>query len=181
MAFPESPVQFDAVLGHGNVKLFLTHGGMLSYQEAVHYKVPLIGFPFFGDQFVNVNRMVELKIGKRLDYYQLDEAVLVSTISEVIENKAYKERITKISNMIEESEILLPMEKAVWWIEYVLRYNGTPYLKSKAAELNLYEYLLVDVILFLVLIAAVIATLVYRCISKVIDFSRRTVNKEKRL
>lgn len=42
--------------------------------------------PFYGDQFVNVNRMVELQIGKRLDFYSLDEQTADSVIREVIEN-----------------------------------------------------------------------------------------------
>lgn len=68
------------------MKLFITHGGLLSFQEAVYYKVPLVGLPFYGDQFLNVNRMVELQIGKRLDFYNIDEKITYSTIKEVIEN-----------------------------------------------------------------------------------------------
>src|SRR5437867_4364602 len=42
------------VLGHKNVKLFITHGGLLSIEEAVYHSVPLIGFPMFGDQQWNM-------------------------------------------------------------------------------------------------------------------------------
>lgn len=68
------------------MKLFITHGGLLSYQEAVHYKVPLVGLPFSADQYVNVNRMVELGIGKRLDYYSMNEKEAITVIKEVMEN-----------------------------------------------------------------------------------------------
>lgn len=74
------------IVAHKNVKLFMTHGGLLSYQEAIHYKVPLVGSPFYGDQFVNVNRMIDLQIGKRLDFYSLDEETATSVIKEVVEN-----------------------------------------------------------------------------------------------
>lgn len=58
----------------------------MSYQEAVHYKVPLVGMPFNVDQYVNVNRMVELRIGKRLNFYSMDEEEAISVIKEVMEN-----------------------------------------------------------------------------------------------
>jgi hypothetical protein len=31
------------ILGHKNIKLFITHGGLLSTQEAIYHGVPLIG------------------------------------------------------------------------------------------------------------------------------------------
>lgn len=83
---PACLFQTQDITAHKNIKLFITHGGLLSYQEAVYYKVPLVGLPFYGDQFVNVNRMVELQIGKRLDFYSLNEEVADSVIREVIEN-----------------------------------------------------------------------------------------------
>lgn len=49
-----------------------------------------------------------------------------------------------------------PMEEAVYWIEYVARHKGAPHLRSAAADLHWYQYLLLDVILFLVSIFAAI-------------------------
>jgi len=41
-----------------------------------------------------------------------------------------------------------PLEQAVFWTEYVLHHGGTP-LRSASAELPLYQYLLLDVIVVL--------------------------------
>jgi glucuronosyltransferase len=38
-----------------------------------------------------------------------------------------------------------PLERAVFWTEYVLRHGGTP-LRSVSTELPWYQYLLLDVI-----------------------------------
>lgn len=38
------------ILAHKNVKLFITHGGIYGLQEAIYHGVPVIMFPFYGDQ-----------------------------------------------------------------------------------------------------------------------------------
>jgi glucuronosyltransferase len=38
------------LLAHPKIKIFLTHGGFLSMEEAIYHGVPLIGFPLYGDQ-----------------------------------------------------------------------------------------------------------------------------------
>lgn len=41
------------------------------------------------------------------------------------------------------------VEKAVWWIEYVIRHKGAKHLRSPAADMSFFEYFMVDVVLFL--------------------------------
>ena len=38
------------MLAHPNLKVFVTHGGLLSTQEALFHKVPLVGMPISNDQ-----------------------------------------------------------------------------------------------------------------------------------
>ena len=44
------------LLGHPKVRLFITHGGLNSIQEAVYHKVPLIILPFIVDQPINARK-----------------------------------------------------------------------------------------------------------------------------
>ena len=44
------------ILGHQNTKVFLTHGGLLSIQEALFHKVPIVGIPLWFDQKPNMMR-----------------------------------------------------------------------------------------------------------------------------
>lgn len=115
--------------------------------------------------------MIQLKIGRRLDYYSMDENAAISTIRDVMENSTqaklslqiesfliwvysrYRKSVSRISDMVKDQEMMAPMEKAIWWIEYVLRHNGASFLRSDATKLNLIQYLLLDVIAFLLAVA----------------------------
>ena len=47
------------VLAHPNLKVFVTHGGLLSVQEALYHKTPLVGIPLGNDQRPNLLRWVK--------------------------------------------------------------------------------------------------------------------------
>lgn len=51
----------DDILAHKNVKLFITHGGLLSCTESILRGTPVVGIPIFGDQMVSVS-ILELTI-----------------------------------------------------------------------------------------------------------------------
>ncbi|CAG5042806.1 unnamed protein product [Parnassius apollo] len=55
------------ILAHPNCELFITHGGLLSILESLHFGIPVIGIPIYGDQHLNINRVVEKGFGKRVD------------------------------------------------------------------------------------------------------------------
>lgn len=42
----------DDILAHDNVKLFVTHGGLLSCIESIYRGKPVVGIPIFADQMV---------------------------------------------------------------------------------------------------------------------------------
>ena len=43
------------ILAHPNVKLFVTHGGLLSTEESLYQGKPMVYIPGFADQFANAN------------------------------------------------------------------------------------------------------------------------------
>lgn len=67
--------------------LFVTQGGLQSTDEAVKAGVPLIGIPMMWDQWYNVNKYEQLKIGLQLDINTFTESTLKKAIETVIENK----------------------------------------------------------------------------------------------
>ncbi|CAG7825440.1 unnamed protein product [Allacma fusca] len=84
------PVQ--DILAHPNTKLFITHGGLLSTQEAIYHGVPLVGVPVFGDQDMNVNRYVQAGIATFLEILDVKEEDVLKAIQIILTNPAYKRK-----------------------------------------------------------------------------------------
>ena len=66
--------------------MFITHGGLLSTQEAVARGIPVVNIPVFADQYLNANRAVLAGYGLRLDFQNLTEEYLTQAINEVLQN-----------------------------------------------------------------------------------------------
>lgn len=75
------------ILRHKNLKLFITQGGIQSIEEAIRFGVPILGFPFFGDQFYNVMRVKDLELGTWIDFDFLEKGILKKLILETVDNK----------------------------------------------------------------------------------------------
>lgn len=68
-----------------------------------------------------------------------------------------------------------PMDTAVYWVEYVLRYKGAPHLKSSATKLYWFEYLLLDVILASIVTVYVLIYFVKKLINTCYTYLRKIV------
>jgi len=73
-------------LAHPNIRLFITHCGLLSTQEAVDRGVPLIGIPIHADQHYNLARMVSLGVGIQLDYENITTESVTWALNEGLNN-----------------------------------------------------------------------------------------------
>ncbi|XP_022185112.2 UDP-glycosyltransferase UGT5 isoform X3 [Nilaparvata lugens] len=148
------------ILEHPNVKLFISHGGLLGTTEAVHCGVPIIGIPFYGDQAGNIEAVASHGAGLRLDYNDINEHNLYDKITQILNNPQYAENAKELSKRFRDRP-QSPLETAVYWTEYVIRHKGAPHLRSAAVDLTWYQYLLLDVIAFLLLLAVTVSLLFY--------------------
>ncbi|CAH2230243.1 jg19997 [Pararge aegeria aegeria] len=112
------------LLRHPKIKLFITQGGLQSTDESIDAGVPLIGIPLFADQWFNTEKYPYHKIGMKLEMPSLTEEVFREAIKKVISNKSYRENIRRLRILMRD-EPQTPLERAVWWTEYVLR-HGPP-------------------------------------------------------
>lgn len=132
------------VLKHRNIRLFITHGGIHSMQEAIHARVPMVGMPFFVDQPLNVKRMVAMGFARYVDYQTMTVDEFQSAVLDVIQNPKYGDQIKKLADLCEDQP-MTGLERAVWWSEYVLRHKGAPHLRSPYLDIPWYQYYLLDV------------------------------------
>jgi UDP:flavonoid glycosyltransferase YjiC (YdhE family) len=79
--------------------LFVTHAGMNSLSETVHYGVPLISIPMNADQPFNAKRATALGFGKDFDPLKLDVQSLSLAIGDVLYNDAYLKNILVYSKL----------------------------------------------------------------------------------
>ncbi|XP_031350467.1 UDP-glucuronosyltransferase 2B14-like [Photinus pyralis] len=135
------------ILAHPNIKLFITHGGYLSTTEAIYHGVPIVGIPIFGDQEMNVATAEIDGYGKGVSYKTLTEESFGNAVHEVLRNPKYSENVKRRS-VIMHDQPMKPLDKAMYWIEYVLRHNGAPHLRTAALNLRWFQVLCLDVILF---------------------------------
>ncbi|XP_033226876.1 UDP-glucuronosyltransferase 2B20-like [Belonocnema kinseyi] len=137
------------VLKHNNTRLFMTHGGLISTQEALYHGVPLIGFPLFGDQQHNIQLFVKKNMALSLDYRSLTEKSLDDALNAVLTNPLYRESANYESRLFRDRP--MSATKTVnFWVEYVIR-NGPDALKSPAVDMYWWEIALLDVYSFILL------------------------------
>lgn len=54
-----------------------------------------------------------------------------------------------------------PLERALFWVEFVLRHDGAYFLKSASRDLSLFKYQSYDVVLFLVVASLILLIFFY--------------------
>ncbi|WP_226003018.1 macrolide family glycosyltransferase [Paenibacillus sp. BJ-4] len=89
------------VLRHSDV--FITHGGMNSVNEGIHFNVPLVVLPQDKDQPMVAQRLTELQAGYRITKDQINVQSLRDAVREVLSNGAYKEGVQKIKESFQQS------------------------------------------------------------------------------
>lgn len=76
--------------GHPNVRVFITHGGLMGTMEAVYSGVPMVAIPLFGDQFHNVKNYEDEGIAIKLDYATITKEKVLTALKEVMNNPRYE-------------------------------------------------------------------------------------------
>jgi hypothetical protein len=132
------------ILNHKNIKLFITHGGLLSTTEAIFEGVKILGIPIFGDQKMNMKAAVNKGYAKLLGFTEINEKSLLKSIESALNDDKMEAKAKKISKLYKDRP-MTAQESIVYWVEYVIRNNGALHLKSSATELNFIQLNNIDV------------------------------------
>lgn len=123
------------ILAHPNVRLFITHGGLLSTIESIYYGKPVLGLPVFYDQFLNVKRAARMGYGLALDLQNLEQTELEETINKLLSTPSFAKAASDISERYRDQPEK-SLDRAIWWTEYVLRHKGAPHMRATSRDLN---------------------------------------------
>uniref|UniRef100_A0A8D1Y4P5 UDP-glucuronosyltransferase n=1 Tax=Sus scrofa TaxID=9823 RepID=A0A8D1Y4P5_PIG len=145
------------LLGHPKTKAFITHGGGNGIYEAIYHGIPMVGLPMFVDQPDNIAHMMAKGAAVRLDLNTMSSTDLFNALRTVINDPSYKENAMRLSR-IHHDQPVKPLDRAVFWIEFVMRHKGAKHLRAAAHDLTWYQYHSLDVIGFLL---ACVATAIY--------------------
>ncbi|XP_035452792.2 UDP-glucosyltransferase 2-like [Spodoptera frugiperda] len=135
----------QSILAHPNVKMFLTHGGLFSSIEAIHFGVPTIGIPALFDQITNVNKAVLNGYALKVELSHDLAKDLKAAIGTMLSDDRYTKKVKELSALYHD-RLTKPGPALVYWVEHVVRTRGAPHLRSPALHVPLYQRLYLDLL-----------------------------------
>ncbi|XP_005868959.1 PREDICTED: UDP-glucuronosyltransferase 2B31 [Myotis brandtii] len=167
------------LLGHPKTKAFITHGGTNGIYEAIYHGIPMVGLPMFADQPDNIVHMKTKGAAIRLDFNTISSTDFLNALKTVINDPSYKENAMKISR-IHHDQPVKPLDRAVFWIEFVMRHKGAKHLWPAALDLTWVQYHSLDVIGFLLACVATATFVITKCVLFCCRKFFKTGKKKKR-
>ncbi|KAL1924389.1 uncharacterized protein VTP21DRAFT_7424 [Calcarisporiella thermophila] len=154
-----------ALLGHPHTRLFVTHGGGESGNEAIYAGKPVIVLPFFADQLFNAARMSAAGIGRKLDrlhftahdVFSLVTGILTDEDGEIQRNVERMKLLARLRARSSKQHAADLVEEMMYhheaWTDHgrlepgplkgfsthrVLASNWMPYIKANEIDLKLF-------------------------------------------
>lgn len=145
--------------------------------ETVYHGVPILTLPVFCDHNTNSAKAELDGYAINLELSTLTAESLLWGIRKLIHNPKYKEEV-KYRQFLLKDQSETPLEKAVYWTEYIIRHKGAKHLESSSRDLSIPQYYLLDVICVLLLglvcsyyFAKYFLRLLYKLLTSNINFS----------
>ncbi|XP_055688538.1 UDP-glycosyltransferase UGT5-like [Lutzomyia longipalpis] len=168
------------VLAHPKVKLFITHCGLLSVQEALWHGVPMIGIPIISEQFDNIRMLVRDGLGEHQDLITIERHAFQRLIERVLKNPKYGENAKARSSAVRDQKES-PLERAVWWTEYVLRHPNMTHMRSDSVDKGFIQRHSWDIVVFIYTILLILLYIIYKIAFKILrKFAGKEVKKHKK-
>lgn len=109
-----------AILNHPSTSMFITHGGAGSLYESLNAGVPVVVFPFFGDQPAAAKNAEKNGFGKRLEYTEPQERAteIIRTVARDQGNH-FRENVKRFQALVQLNN-KIGVTKAATLLEEVL-------------------------------------------------------------
>ncbi|CAH2041366.1 unnamed protein product, partial [Iphiclides podalirius] len=132
------------ILNHPKTLAFFSHAGMGGTTEALHFGVPMVAMPVFGDQPANAASIEESGLGVQLHIRDLTKQSLVAALKTVMEPK-FSANVKLVSKAWHDRP-MPPLDTAIYWTEFAARYSNLTF-RTAAADVPWYQYTNLDVAL----------------------------------
>ena len=165
------------LLAHPNLKVFVTHGGLLSIQEALYHGTPLVGVPLAQDQISNVMRAEKNGFATKVALENLSVETLVPAIKLAMKDVKMKASMEKMHNLFVSTDVhgKLPLERGLDAVEYVIKHQKCDLMKSNPLQTPWYIYFGYDLVLVLLVAIGMIALM----FSKILFYCMRKCSTKK--
>lgn len=139
--------------------------------ETVFHAVPVVSIPVFCDHDSNAAKAELDGYALKMELSTITAESLLRAIRKLMHDPKFKREV-KYRQALLRDQRETPLERAVYWTEYVLRHKGAIHLQSPAKDMGLVQYYLLDVILimgvllvFMYFIAKYLLKLIYRLLT----------------
>ena len=134
-----------------------------------------------GDQHQNAEQGQLDGFGLAVPYTEMNENNLYQAIQRVLNEPDFAQKAHQLGSGLND-QINRPLDRAVWWLEYLLRHPEPGHMRSPALELNFFQYYLMDVFVFLGSIVFCVGFVIFKfcsCCCGLCFGRKRPIRKEK--
>lgn len=141
------------LIGHPRTRLVISSCDKMLVLSAMYHSTPMICLPLIGEQFTLSSQVQQKGIGVSIPFSSVTKDSLVEGIFQIQRNKSFLEN-ARVWSMLIRDRSETPDDRFIFWTEYVLRYKGTNLFSPPKNNLNIFKYFLLDVLLLVLVIAA---------------------------
>ncbi|XP_050359524.1 UDP-glucosyltransferase 2-like [Nymphalis io] len=170
----------NSILAHPNTRVFISHAGLLSTLEALHYGVPMLAIPINGDQPRNANSAVSNGRAIKVELGPDMVPEVKAGLMELFNNASYYNRMQYLSKLFRIRPVS-PSKLISHYVELAIETKGAHHIRSPALQYEWYQLLMLDqlLVLFIVLYFLYsIVKIVFKLLKYFINMFKQNV-KEK--
>ncbi|KAM3957340.1 UDP-glucosyltransferase 2-like [Aphomia sociella] len=166
----------QSILQHPKLKLFITHGGLLSNLESLQYGVPLLAIPMFGDQPGNADRAVNNGYARKVTFGEDLAQNLRIELKEMLGTDRYYKRAKHLSQLFRNRPV--PPSKLVsYYVELAIKSNGAHHLRSVSKLYPWYARWMLDQVAFLLVTLYILVKLIKKSLTLCFRKDKKKIKK----
>uniref|UniRef100_A0A914WEC8 UDP-glucuronosyltransferase n=1 Tax=Plectus sambesii TaxID=2011161 RepID=A0A914WEC8_9BILA len=135
----------ESILQDKRTKLFVSHGGLKSFKEAVCSETPVVYMPMFAEQLRNSWLARSLHFAEFLNKKNLTADYMEKQMRTILDDNSYQTSVSKLRQFYNDRPSK-PLDAGSFWFRRLLKYGGRmpEYFYRVGAKLNSFVYFYMD-------------------------------------